>query len=453
MLNLRSWAVMLALGLQAPAAAAAGLVIDHATVLPMTGAAPLADTSVVIQDGQITALLRPGDPRPRGVTRIDARGKFLVPGLTDAHVHLMSDDMAKLYLAMLKLDLPTKTDTQDAVLPYLSHGVTQIFNLQATPGGFAQKAQIASGQVLGPTILSAAMIDGDPPNWPLGMTRVARTPEEGRAEVRKAAAEGYQLIKPYSQLGLDTFTAIVDEARKLNLPVVGHIPGRGQDTAPYMQPGFGMVAHAEEYAQRTKSPDLSLIPRYVELAKASNTGLIATLTLDDRLLEMVRDPRSLATRPEIASLHPSARKVWLEHNPYVTRGTPGFVAYLEKIVAFNKALVKAFADAGIPILTGTDSSVPGVVPGFALPDELAALVAAGLTNEQALLAATRAPCVWLKANCGAIAPGMRADLLLLDANPLTDIASTRKIHALVLRGRLIGKSELGRRMTALTAAR
>jgi imidazolonepropionase-like amidohydrolase len=453
MMNPRLWAVMLVLCVPAPAATAAGLVIEHATVLPMTGAASVPDASVVIADGRIAAVLPSGSTAPRGVKRIDARGKFLVPGLTDAHVHLMSDDMAKLYLAMLKLDLPTKTDTQDAVLPYLSHGVTQVFNLQATPGGFAQKAEIASGKVLGPTILSAAMIDGDPPLWPLGMTRIARTPEEGRAEVRKAAAEGYQLIKPYSQLKLDTFTAIIDEARKLNLPVVGHIPGRGQDTAPYLQPGFGMVAHAEEYAQRTKSPDLSLIPRYVELARASNTGLIATLTLDDRLLEMVRDPKSLTARPEIASLHPSARKVWLEHNPYVTRGTPGFVAYLEKIIAFNKALVKAFADAGIPILAGTDSSVPGVVPGFALPDELAALVAAGLTNEQALTAATRAPCEWLKANCGTIAPGMRADLLLLDANPLTDIANARRIHALVLGGRLIPRAELDRRMTALTAAR
>lgn len=428
------------------------LIIDHATVLTMTGTAPLTDASVVVQDGRIAAVLHPGDPRPSGLKRIDARGKFLIPGLTDAHVHVMSEDTARLYLSMLKLDLPTKTDTSAAVLPYLFNGVTQIFSLQATRGGLAQRDEIAAGKVLGPTIIAAAMIDGDPSNWPVGMTRIARTPEEGRAEVRKAAAEGYQLIKPYSQLKLETFTAIVDEARKLNLPVVGHIPGRGQDTAQYMQPGFGMVAHAEEYAQRTKSPDLSLIPRYVKLAKANNTGLIATLTLDDRLLEMVRDPKSIKARPEIATLHSSVRKVWLEHNPYVSRGSPSYIAYLEKIVAFNKALVKAFSDASIPILAGTDAIVPGVVPGFSLQDELIALVAAGLTNEQALVAATRAPCAWLKSDCGTISPGMRADLLLLDANPLTDIANSRRIHALILGGRLIERPELDRRMTALEQA-
>jgi len=429
-----------------------GLVIEHATVLPMTGAAPLMDASVVIRNGKIAAILAAGAALPRDLKRIDARGKFLMPGLTDAHAHLMSEDVAKLYLAMLKLDLPTKTDTAAAVLPYLANGVTQVFSLQATPGGLAQRDEIAAGKVLGPTILAAAMIDGDPPNWPVGMTRVARTPEEGRAQVRKAAAEGYQLIKPYTQLNLETFTAILDEARKLNLPVVGHIPGRGQDTAKFLQPGFGMVAHAEEFAQRTGNPDPALIPRYVQLAKASGTGLIATLTLDDRLLEMVRDPGSVKARPEIATLHPSVRKIWLEHNPYVARGTPGYIAFLERIVAFNRQLVKAFADAGIPILAGTDAIVPGVVPGFSLQDELAALVAAGLTKEQALVAATRAPCAWLKAKCGTVAPGQRADLLLLDADPLADIANSRKIHAVVLGGRILEKAELDRRMAALKAA-
>lgn len=443
--------VMLALCLKAPVAVAAGLVIEHATVLPMTGAAPMPGASVVIEDGRIAAILPSGTAPPRGHKRIDGRGKFLMPGLTDAHVHLMSDDVAKLYMGMLKLDLPTATSTPDVMLPYLANGVAQVFNLQATPGGLAQQREIASGKVQGPTIVTAAMIDGTPPSWPVGMTRVARTPEEGRAQVRKAAAEGYQLIKPYGQLDLETFTAILDEARKLNLPVVGHIPGRGQDTAKFLLPGLGMVAHAEEFAQRTQSPDPSLIPRYVELARASGTGLITTLTLNDRLLEMVRDPESLKARPELASLHPSVRQIWLEHNPYVSRATPGYIAFLERIVAFNKQLVKAFADAGIPILTGTDAIVPGVVPGFSLQDELAALVAAGLSNQQALTAATRAPCEWIKRKCGTIAVGMRADLLLLDADPLADIAGTRRIHALVLGGRLIEKADLRRRMSTLTA--
>lgn len=417
----------------------------------MTGAAPIRNASVTITNGRIAAI-QTGPARPRGHRRIDGTGKYLTPGLTDAHVHLDADDMLRYFLAALKVDLkPEPVHTQDAVLPYIANGVLQLVNMSATTDGFAQKREIASGKVLGPRIVSAAMIDGTP-NWPVGMTRIARTPEEGRAAVRQAAADGYQMIKPYSALDLETFTAIIDEAKKLNLPVAGHIPGRGKGiTEKFFQPGFGMVAHAEEFAQHTKVPDIAAIPRYVEMARASGTGLIATLTLDDRLLQEVRDPDSLKTRTDLAWLHPTARRVVLEHNPYVARRSPGFIAALERVVDFNRLLVKAFADAGIPVLAGTDSGVAGLAPGFALHDELEALVAAGLSNEQALAAATAAPGAWLKSQTGTVAVGQQADLLLLEADPLADIANTRKISAVVAGGRMIARAELDRRMTALAA--
>lgn len=441
-----------ALTIPALAATPPGLVIENVTILPMTGGAPIPGASVIVTAGRIAAIATGRTPIPRSHTRIDGGGKYLMPGLTDAHAHLEADDVLRFFLAAMKADVtPQPVRTQDAVLPYLANGVLQLVNLSATPDGFKQKREIASGKVLGPRIVSAAMIDGAP-NWPVGMTRIAKTPEEGRAAVRQAKAEGYQMIKPYSALDLDTFTAIIDEARKLNLPVAGHIPAREKGiTGKFFQPGFGMVAHAEEFAQHTKLPDIAAIPRYVEMAKASGTGLIATLTLDERLLEEVRDPASLKARTDLAWLHPTARRVALEHNPYVARRSPGFIAALERIIAFNRALVKAFADAGLPILTGTDSGVPGMAPGFSLHDELAALTAAGLTNEQALIAATAAPGAWLKNQTGTVAVGQHADLLLLDADPLADIANTRKIADIVVGGRPVTRAELDRRMAALAA--
>lgn len=441
-----------ALALPARAATPPGLIIENVTVLPMTGTVPIPNASVTVTNGRIAAIQTGLNARrPRGHTRIDGSGKYLMPGLTDAHAHLEADDVLKYFLAALKLDIkPKPVRTQDAALPYLANGVLQLVNLSATPDGFAQKRQIASGKVLGPRIVSAAMIDGAAPNWPVGMTRVARNAEEGRAAVRQAKADGYQMIKPYSALDLDTFTAIIDEARTLNLPVAGHIPERGKGiTAKFFQPGFGMVAHAEEFAQHTNPPDIAAIPRYVEMARASGTGLIATLSLDERLLEEVRDPASLKARTDLAWLHPTARRVALEHNPYVARRSPGFIAALERIIAFNRLLVKAFADAGIPILTGTDSGVPGMAPGFSLHDEMAALVAAGLSNQQALIAATAAPGAWLKNQTGTVAVDQHADLLLLGADPLADIANTRKIAAIVVAGRHVARAELDRRMAAL----
>lgn len=427
------------------------LVLDHVNVIPMTGDEPQVenDVSVVITQGVIRAVGK-STAAPRTARHIDGRGAWLIPGLTDSHMHLENERMAKLYFAMLHADLPTRTNTADSVLPYVANGVLQVVDLSAMTETLAQKSEIESGKVLGPHIVTAQMIDGNPPLWPPGMTEVATTPEEGRQKVRAAADAGYDLIKAYSNLDLPTFTAIVDEARKHHLPVVGHIPGRNhQTTAQYFLPGFEMVAHAEEFAQQTREPDESAIPQYVAMARNNGTGLIATLTLDQRLLEEVRDPASLKSRPEMAYLAPSLRALTLAHNPYVARASDGFRTALEKVVAFDDRLVKAFSEARIPVLAGTDSLVPGVVPGFALQDELAALVRAGLSPYQALTAATRAPCAWLHKACGTVTQGARADLVLLDADPLADIANTSRIRGVVLSGRYVDRAALDAAMADL----
>src|SRR6201999_3860390 len=109
----------------------------------------------------------------------------------------------------------------------------------------------------------------------------------------------------------------------------------------------------------------------------NGTGLITTLTLDQRILEQTVDRSTLHTRPEVRWVHPLLRRFWFDHKPYFDRNTPDRIAQLRAMVAFNDKLVRAFAQAGLPVLAGTDSLVPGVVLGSALHDELAALVHAG----------------------------------------------------------------------------
>lgn len=172
------------------------------------------------------------------------------------------------------------------------------------------------------------------------------------------------------------------------------------------------------------------IARFVQLMKRSGAWLTATLTLNQRILEQVRDPATLQTCPELRYLSSMQRAFATDHNPYLGRRAE-LTPMMERVVDFNDRLVRAFARAGIPIVAGTDSTVPGVVRGFALHDELVALVHAGLTNEQALASATRLPAEWLgmAEDRGTIEKGKRADLVLLDADPLTDISNTRKIAA------------------------
>ncbi|HWJ96298.1 MAG TPA: amidohydrolase family protein, partial [Telluria sp.] len=353
---------------------------------------------------------------------------------------------------LLQLYLGQKAEVPDdgVFLPYVANGVLQVADLSAMPETLEQRRVIDAGKVLGPHIVAAAMVDGKPPIWPEGMTSVATTPEQGRQLVRDAKAQGYDLMKVYSKLELPVFQALVAEAKALHVPVVGHIPARDKGiTSEFFIPGFGMVAHAEEFAQQTALPDHGAIPRYIELLRANGTGVIATLTVDDRILQIMRQPESLRSRPELGYLHPVLRNVVVEHNPYAARAKDA--GYIEKIVAFNRDFVRQAHRAGIPVLAGTDAPVPGVAPGFALHDELQSLVAAGLSNYEALAAATTAPARWLgqQGQRGSIERGAHADMVLLDADPLADIGNTRRIAAVIVRGAVYPRAELDKRMEAL----
>ena len=429
------------------------LVIDHVTVLPMTAAGPeiLPDRTVTIRGGRIVSIAAatPG-PLPKGARHIDGKGKWLMPGLTDMHVHTLNDRAGRLFLKDPAFHDGTLRNDQ-IFTPYIVNGVTQILDLQAMSETVGQRLQIETGQLLGPHLALAAMIDGEPAQWPLGMTRIATTPEQGRQAVRDIAAEGYDFVKVYSSLTVETFSAIVDEARQRKMHVVGHIPQRDKGiTEQFFQPGFDLVAHAEEFAQQTEPPSTDFIPRYVDMMKRNGTWLVATLTLDDRLLEETSNPESLKTRPELRFLPGPYRSIVIDHNPYLARSDEEFVQRLRQIVAFNRELVHAFAAAGIPVLSGTDSPVPGLVPGFALHDELEAMAAAGMSNRQVLQGTTRLACQWLgvEEDRGTIEAGKRADLLLLDADPLENVANTRKISAVILGGRYLPHQKLDKLLAA-----
>jgi imidazolonepropionase-like amidohydrolase len=141
----------------------------------------------------------------------------------------------------------------------------------------------------------------------------------------------------------------------------------------------------------------------------------------------------------------------IEENRYVKGANPGWIEHTQRIIEFNRKLIVAFAAAGIPIVAGTDAQVPGVVPGFSLQDELQSLAQAGLSNEQVLESATRLPAQWLGTleDRGTVATGKRADLLLLEKNPLERIENTRAITAVIVSGKAYSRSELDRRMAEL----
>jgi imidazolonepropionase-like amidohydrolase len=419
-------------------------VIENVSVIPMTpSGVVLPDATVVIENGRVVSLQ---GPIPKGAKRIDGKGKWLIPGLTDMHVHLLSDGSSR--PPKYPTEAPTMLfDTQDIMTPYIANGVTQVVNLDAVAASVGQRNEIAKGSVLGPHMALAAVINGGD-----GRGRVANTPADGRQAVRGIKAEGYDFVKVYSDLNTETFLAIVDEAGKQGMKVLGHIPEafEGKLESAFV-PGFSMVAHAEEFSKHSAEFTDEDAVRFAKLAKKNGTWVTPTLVAMRWIASETRSLDEMKASPHLKYAHPLLQSKWVVANRYHKNSSPKLIAYFDNMVEFHRRLVRALKAEGVPLVAGSDAMTSGVVGGFSLQEELELLVGAGLTNEEALASATRLPAMWLgvDGDRGTVETGKRADLILLDADPLADVANTRKITGVFLSGKWISRATLNAMMADL----
>ena len=417
----------------------------NVNVITMAGREPpLIRTTVVVSQGVITSI---GVGIPPGAHIIEGNGKWLIPGFIDMHVHLPAD-------SHFRIRLPTEGAnfffiTQDVMTPFVANGVTTILECTSRADHFSQRNEIARGLAIGPRMGLAALINGGD-----GDGRRANTASDGRQAVRDAKAEGYDFIKVYSDLDVEVLRAIVDESAKRGMKVVGHIPNKckGQ-TSECLNPQFGLVAHAEELAKQADTFSDEEADRLVSLMRASNAWISPTLVTIVDVLDQSRSLDGLQRSSTLGYVPPLLQSKWLTSNNYARRSTPETIAYLERLVAFDSKLVRKLNDAGVPILVGTDTGTSGVVAGFSLHDEMELLVAAGMTPWDVLKSATSRSAEWLglDAQLGSIEVGKRADLVLLDANPLDDIQNTRRIAGVVIDGRWLDRSRLDAMLVDLAA--
>ncbi|MGQ7854419.1 amidohydrolase family protein [Pedobacter sp. WC2501] len=402
----------------------------------------VSNATVIIKNKKIFSI---NQPVPRKAKIINGKGKWLIPGLIDMHVHNLAD-------INLSSSYPTKgatifTDTQDFMLLYVVNGVTTAFELNARVEHFGQRNEILKGNLYGPRMALAILIDGGE-----GSGNKANTAADGRQTVRMAKAQGYEFVKVYSHLNVETYKAIVDEASKLGMKVVGHIPDvfKGHIDDAFV-PNFAMVAHAEEYAKQSEDFTDQDAQYYAKITKANGTWFTPTLTTMEWILSQSRSLEGVRNLSSLKYVHPLIQNRWLYSNSYNQESTTGRIRYFEKMVKFNMRLVKAFKEAGVPIVAGTDAGNPGVVWGFSLHDEIELLVKAGLSPEEALVSATRLPATWLgiEDKIGTVEVGKYADLVLLDANPLKDIRNIRKIAGVFLNGKWIDKKIMDSMLSAV----
>ncbi len=431
------------------------LAITNVTVIDVENGTALPDRTVIIDSGTIVSFEETDAAPDIADEVIDGSGKYLIPGLIDMHVH-----------------------TDQSGLPlFLRYGVTTIRDLGThfaplepeARGQISMRRDIAEGTLQGPEMfLALRILDGDierNPRWAMHYASV-KTPEQGRELVNAVAASGGDMIKVYTDLAPDVFSAIADEAKLRGLPLVGHVPGQvgyaaamgaGLRTAEHLR-GIFMDVSTEEDAWRnqfaaavaTGDPAASynfIHANLLEMAstydeakaqslfanmKESGVAMVPTLVvLDDprwRYPGISPDPELIS---ELSAIYQGIVKPYGE-----ARGPFASVADAMAAYAAQEKLVGAMHAAGVDILAGTDASNPFAVPGVALHTELGNLVRAGLTPAEALRAATLVNARYLDADerIGSIEPGKEADLILLSANPLDDIANTQSIEAVFLNG-------------------
>ena len=422
----------------------------HASVVPMDRERVVHDQTVLVVDGRITALGPAAEVAvPRGTVRIDARSHYLLPALSDMHVHVEGES----WNALLSPEAKAASKTvpfEDFLFPYVANGVTTVQVLSGTHELLPVRGRIADGNMLAPRLILARMIDGPGKAWPPPLSTWVSNAQEARDATRKAKADGYDKMKVYSFLNKESYDAVIATAKEQQMDVVGHIP-YDLSVEYVVDAGQKMIAHTEEVAKHAHGDySAQRISYFAGRIADGHVWLTPTLVTTRRILDEFTDPDGLFGRPEAAYAgHPMQKEIWsFIANMYRNIPPDARTKLRDDFEKFQKPFTKVFHDRGGQLMTGTDSLMPRLVSGFALHQELQELVQVGLTPYEALRTSTTVPYEYLgeARDAGTIEVGKRTDLMLIDSNPLEDITAASKIAGVMMRGRWIGKEEIDRRM-------
>jgi imidazolonepropionase-like amidohydrolase len=409
------------------------LALIGGTLIDGTGKDPVSDSIVVIEKGQIVA----AGPRkevkiPRGATKIDTRGKTILPGLWDMHAHFEQVEWGPIYLAA------GATTVRDCGNEF--EFITAV------------RDAVAQGRGLGPRLLLAGIVDGTGP-LALGVERVD-TPEQAKMWTDKYHAAGFQQIKIYSSVKLEELRVVAEEAHHLGMTVTGHVP-EGLNAYQTIEAGQDQINHIE-YIADIMLPALAANASLLDRLKAAGdidlnspevqkaiTFLVQHGTVVDPTLALFEFFTANTSKPPV-SIEPGVAKVAPELAAILAEtGPPSSAApIIDKTVQKDIAIVGALHRAGVPIVAGTDQTVPG----YSLYREIELYVQAGFTPMEAIQAATIVPArvMSLDKEVGTVETGKRADLIILDANPLESIHNIRKVEFVITNGIMYNCAELWR---------
>jgi imidazolonepropionase-like amidohydrolase len=417
------------------------IAVEAVTVIPADRERVIPDQTVLVRDGRITEMGPSIRARvPAGAQRIDGRHRFLMPGLVEMHAHL-----------------PDEKSTEDIPLLYsklfLCNGVTTVRALRGAPNQLSLRDRIERGELLGPRLVvyGPGMLAENTP-----------TPEAGVRQVRAEKAAGYDGVKIIEGLDPPTYRAILRAARQLGLPVAGHVPD-SVGLASALAAGQRSIEHLDGFIEALAGdappPDASQVapfrvvtPAILDQVDESRLpGLVAaTIRARAFVVPTLVSQRVLFGDLTLAAaglqyLPPRMVDGWAADQARWD-ANPRPPAQVSRLTSLRNRVVAAIAGAGGQVMLGSDASRRWSVPGFSLRREVEALAAAGMTPWQLVQAATATPARYFgwQGRVGTVAVGRRADLLLVDGNPLEDAANMFRQSGVMAKGRWVARVEIDR---------
>ena len=420
--------------------------ITRVTVIDVATGTELKDRTVTLQGDRIVSVAASdSNSLPEGRV-IDAHGGFLIPGLWDMHVHIQ--------------------DLEDLPL-YIANGVVGVRLMFGSKDTQELRARLRTASLSPEIIVGSAILDGDPPVWEGSF--LIHKPEEARRTVDNIKASGADFVKIYNGIPRDAYFALAEEARKENIPFLGHLPyavraseasDAGQRSIEHLD-GIAIACSKREQSIIKELRPLHYLEKMNLVAEAINsfdatqcqalfaqfrrngTWQVPTLTVH-RAMAFMNDAH-FTDDPRLVYMGGDVRNRWRPENDFrFRRWRPAEFELHRQIFSADKKMVGSMVRAGVPLLAGTDAMNPFCMPGFSLHDELGLLVESGLTPLAALQSATLRPAEFLDRaeELGLIAPGKRADLVLLSVDPLADIRNTTQIQAVWLHGKYFDRAAL-----------